>query len=76
MARASRHYIPGQVWHISHRCHKKEFLLKFEKDRRRWCYWLFEAKKRFGLREISVFPLTKLIMDVPGISKEKILGLF
>jgi REP element-mobilizing transposase RayT len=31
------------------RCHKKEFLLKFAKDRRRWMYWLFEAKKRFGL---------------------------
>lgn len=29
MARAKRHYIPGQVWHITHRCHKREFLLKF-----------------------------------------------
>lgn len=29
MPRASRHYIQGHVWHISHRCHKKEFLLKF-----------------------------------------------
>jgi hypothetical protein len=27
----------------------KMFLLKFAKDRRRWMYWLFEAKKRFGL---------------------------
>jgi hypothetical protein len=27
MARANRHYIPGQVWHITHRCHKREFLL-------------------------------------------------
>ena len=49
MARANRHYIPGCVWHITHRCHKQEFLLKFEKDRLRWRYWLFEAKKRFGL---------------------------
>jgi len=24
MARANRHYIPGSVWHITHRCHKKE----------------------------------------------------
>jgi len=23
MARAKRHFLPGQVWHISHRCHKK-----------------------------------------------------
>ena len=53
MARANRHHIPGQVWHITHRCHKKEFLLKFAKDRRRWHYWLFEAKKRFGLRILN-----------------------
>lgn len=49
MARAKRHYIPGQIWHITHRCHKREFLLKFTKDRRRWLRWLFEARKRYGL---------------------------
>ena len=49
MARANRHYLPGYAWHITHRCHKKEFLLKFEKDKNRWITWLFEAKKRFGL---------------------------
>jgi REP-associated tyrosine transposase len=48
MARANRHYIPGYVWHITHRCHKREFLLKFVRDRRRWLHWLYEAKKRFG----------------------------
>ena len=47
MARANRHYIPGCVWHITHRCHKKEFLLRFARDRRRWLQWLFEGKKRF-----------------------------
>ena len=49
MPRANRHYIPGYVWHITHRCHKQEFLLKFVRDRRRWMEWLFEAKKRHGL---------------------------
>jgi putative transposase len=49
MPRANRHYIPGYVWHITHRCHKKEFLLKFARDRRRWLRWLFEARKRYGL---------------------------
>ena len=49
MPRANRHHIPGCVWHITHRCHKQEFLLKFERDRKRWLYWLFEAKKRYGL---------------------------
>ena len=49
MARANRPFIPGHVWHITHRCHKREFLLKFSKDRISWQSWLFEAKKRFGL---------------------------
>ncbi len=49
MARANRHHIPGQVWHITHRCHKRAYLLKFARDRERWLRRLFEAKKRFGL---------------------------
>ena len=48
MARAQRHYIPGHVWHITHRCHKREFLLKFPRDRRRWIEWLYQAKKRYS----------------------------
>ena len=49
MARAKRHYIPGKVWHITHRCHKREFLLKFSRDRHRWEQWLFETRRRYGL---------------------------
>jgi putative transposase len=49
MARAQRHYIPGYIWHITQRCHKQEFLLRFAKDRNRWMQWLFEAKRRYGL---------------------------
>jgi putative transposase len=49
MPRANRHFLPGHVWHITHRCHKKEFLLKFAKDRENWIHWLFEARKRYGL---------------------------
>lgn len=53
MPRANRHYIPGYVWHITHRRHKKEFLLKFARDRRRYLYWLFEARKRYGLKVLN-----------------------
>lgn len=53
MARAKRHFLHGYVWHITHRCHKKEFLLKLVKDRQRWLYWLFEAKKRYGLQILN-----------------------
>jgi putative transposase len=49
MPRANRYFLPGHVWHITHRCHQKQFLLKLARDRRRFLYWLFEAKKRFGL---------------------------
>ena len=49
MPRGNCHYIPGYVWHVTHRCHKKEFLLKFARDRRRWIEWLYEARKRHGL---------------------------
>ncbi len=49
MPRANRHFLPNQVWHITHRCHQKDFLLKFSKDRKHWLHWLFEAKKRYGL---------------------------
>lgn len=49
MPRANRHHLPGHSWHITHRCHKREFLLKFTKDKQRWLHWLYEAKKRFGL---------------------------
>ena len=49
MPRANRYFLPGYVWHITHRCHEKKFLLKFARDRRRYLHWLFEAKKRFDL---------------------------
>ena len=53
MPRANRHFVPGQLWHITHRCHEKAFLLKFSRDRRRYLRCLFEAKKRFGLRVLN-----------------------
>ncbi len=49
MARSRRHYFPGLIWHITHRCQKKEFLLKFNRDKKRWLQWLFQAKRRYGL---------------------------
>ena len=49
MPRANRYYISGHAWHLTHRCHKREYLLKFARDRQVWIHWLFEAKKRYGL---------------------------
>jgi len=56
MVRAHRVFTPGHVWHITHRCHARSFLLRFQRDRRRWLYWLREACDRLvrdrGLGEI------------------------
>jgi len=38
-----------RAWPITHRCHQRDFLLKFSRDRRRWRQGLFEATKRFRL---------------------------
>jgi putative transposase len=49
MPRANRHHLPGYIWHITHRCHQRQFLLRFARDRRAWIRWLFTARQRFGL---------------------------
>jgi len=53
MARANRHFLPNRVWHITHRCHNRDFLLSAAKDRRRWLYWLFQARRRYGLSVLN-----------------------
>lgn len=73
MPRASRHYIPGHVWHITHRCHKKEFLLKFAMDRQAWLDWLFNKLnfnhqtevKGSGLRTEGGTQTRRLVIDRP-----------
>jgi putative transposase len=49
MARACRAYVQGGIYHITQRCHKREFLLRYQKDRDRYRYWLYQAKKRYNL---------------------------
>ena len=53
MPRANRHHLLGCIWHITHRCHKREFLLKFARDRKRWLHWLYEARKRYDLTVLN-----------------------
>jgi putative transposase len=72
MPRANRYYLPGAVWHITHRCHDRQFLLRFERDRRRWKHWLFEARKRYGLTVLNYVATSNhvhlLLQDtVPGM---------
>lgn len=66
MPRANRVYLSSHVRHITHRCHQREFLLKFARDRQRWWYWLFEARKRFGLCVLNCIAASNHIHLFPG----------
>jgi putative transposase len=70
MPRANRYFLPGYVWHITHRCHKREFLLKFSRDQHRWLQWLFEAKRRFGVSILNYSVTSNhvhlIVMDMEG----------
>jgi putative transposase len=57
MPRANRCFLPGHIWHITHRCHKKDFLLKFAQTRQRYTYWLLQARRRFDV-EILNYTIT------------------
>ena len=47
--RANRYYAPGLIWHITHRCLGRAFLLRFEQEKRSWVHWLGVARRRYGL---------------------------
>ena len=49
MPRANRYFLPGYVWHITQRCHDRNFLLKAVRDRDVWRRCLYEARKRYRL---------------------------
>jgi len=49
MPRGNRYRLAGHVWHLTERCHRKQFLLKFAHDRRAWMKWLYAARQRFSL---------------------------
>lgn len=74
MPRANRHFANGHLWHITHRCHKREFLLKFLRDRRSWLRWLFEAKKRFGLCVLNYMATSNHVHLLIKYTAEGVIG--
>lgn len=56
MPRANRYIQPGYVYHLTHRCHNREFLLRFRLDRIEYCARLRAAvrKYRIALLDFSV----------------------
>jgi hypothetical protein len=33
MPRANRYFVPGFAYHLTHRCHNRQFLMRFAEDR-------------------------------------------
>lgn len=57
----------GPIWAITHHCHKNGALLDSGVDQRRYQYWLFQARRRFGLCVLNYVVLPNavklLVMD-------------
>lgn len=49
MPRASRNFLPGYIYHITHRCHNRSFMLQLDWIKQRWLHWLVKAKSRYHL---------------------------
>jgi putative transposase len=53
MPRAKLFLLPNYLWHITHRCHNRAFLLRFARDRVAWMQWVYQARIRYGLRVLA-----------------------
>lgn len=49
MPRPIRFFIPGHVWHLTHRCHNREFMLNYAYYRKLWMKWLYEGTNRYDV---------------------------
>src|SRR5262249_15807410 len=67
MPRANRYHLAGHVWHLTERCHRKQLLLKFARDRRACSDLLYEARKRDDLSvlnfQVTCNPVHLLVHD-------------
>ncbi len=67
MTNAIRTTARGNIWAIAHRCYQGKPHFKHSAERRRYLYWLFQARRRFGLSilNFSVHPnmVHLLLMD-------------
>ena len=49
MARANRYILPEQIYHVTHRCHDRSFLLRCARDRDAYRAMLRDRAGRFGV---------------------------
>ena len=52
MPRASRYLVPGKLYRLTHRCHNRQFLFKFARDRDQDRQWLWSSVREF---QVTVF---------------------
>ena len=57
MPRASRYFVPGKCYHLTHRCHDRAFLFKFDRDRNRYRQMLWQSLRQFPV-EVWSYCLT------------------
>ena len=53
MPRRNRYYTSGRHWHVTHRCHDREFLLKYAKDRDEYQEQLRVLAPEFGVHVLG-----------------------
>jgi len=49
MARSSEYLLPGYTYHLTQRCHDRQFLLRFARDRDAYREWLREGVRRHNV---------------------------
>jgi len=49
MPRAKRTYLPGYIWHLTQRCHDRQFLLKYKQDKKNWLFWIGRASQKYRM---------------------------
>jgi putative transposase len=76
MPRAHRNFLPGYVYHITHRCHNRSFMLQLDWTKQRWLHWLVEAKSRYQITILNyaitgnhIHLLVAAVRDAENIAK-------
>ena len=73
MPRANRYIVPGQIYHVTHRCHDRSFLFKFGKDRDAYRSMLRNRLERFPISVLGYCLTsnhTHLLLKVDGLAHE------
>jgi len=52
--RANRYFLPGKLYHLTHRCHDRQFLFKFAQDRNRYRQIVWESLQRFASKSLAI----------------------